>query len=249
MFCSKCGNELPDGALFCAKCGNDVGCHEVKESEQNVAYIETPTEGRNRSNSNETQSDIKLTNEKKTKKKKWLWIVVIFVVIIVLLNTCGGGSEDDGATISVDDIKVDYTALSDNTGTDVPVIVNQVSYAEAFYVGFTDITLDISNTTENDYRDMKFVALAWDKDGYPIKFKGTDDPYPYLMNCNNLGPNATEQRNWEYADYFEIRYISVFLAECTDFEGNTWVNPAMDYIDEHKGEKLETTQLSYYSFE
>lgn len=25
MFCSKCGNQLEDGAVFCAKCGNRVG--------------------------------------------------------------------------------------------------------------------------------------------------------------------------------------------------------------------------------
>ena len=30
MFCSKCGNQIEDGALFCPKCGNKVG--EVENS-------------------------------------------------------------------------------------------------------------------------------------------------------------------------------------------------------------------------
>ena len=25
MFCSKCGNQIDDGAMFCSKCGNKVG--------------------------------------------------------------------------------------------------------------------------------------------------------------------------------------------------------------------------------
>ena len=24
MFCSKCGNELPEGSRFCNKCGNEI---------------------------------------------------------------------------------------------------------------------------------------------------------------------------------------------------------------------------------
>ena len=34
MFCSKCGNQIDDGAMFCSKCGNKVG--EAVEAASNV---------------------------------------------------------------------------------------------------------------------------------------------------------------------------------------------------------------------
>ena len=34
MFCSKCGNQLDDGAVFCSKCGNKVG--ETAETVSNT---------------------------------------------------------------------------------------------------------------------------------------------------------------------------------------------------------------------
>lgn len=168
-----------------------------------------------------------------TRKMKKLWGIMLLIAVLSLCTACG----DE-----------DYFAYSDNMGDDVPVIVTGVSYAPAFYTGFMDISLDIENTTETDYRDMTFVALAWDSDGFPIEFDYTDDPYPYLMSCNNLASNGTDSHTWQHAEYYEIEYMSVFLADCTDFEGYTWVNPAMEYINEHKGEKLDTTQLSYFIF-
>ena len=252
MFCSKCGNEISDGAIFCAKCGNKIVDNEVKETEYNTDSIEISSIIEPEISSNVNHTSSKSVKEKKSKKKKLLYIVVILIGLIVLCNTCGGGSEhDDDANVSVDDVvkKVDYVACSDNQGVDVPIIVESVTYGEAFLAGYMDITLDIANTTENDYRDMTFVALAWDREGYPIQFYYTDDPYPYIMECNNLGPKATDQCNWDHPEYYDIGYMAVFLKECTDFEGNTWVNPVMEYVDEHKGEKLETTQLSYFTFE
>lgn len=253
MFCKNCGNELSDGALFCPKCGSKIISNDESKFEKSIDSVEISTENKFESTNNELNNGSNMVNKQKKKsiKKKILYIILIIISLVLLLNMCSGDSEHkDDANVSLDDIiaESDYAEYSDNKGDDVPVIVNNVSYGESDFVGFMDIRLDVTNTTENDYRDMTFIALAWDSNGYPIEFDYTDDPYPYTMTCNNLGPNATEQYSWQHGEYYKIAYMSVFLVECTDFEGNTWKNPAMDYVDEHKGEKLQTTKLSYFTF-
>lgn len=248
MFCTKCGKEIPEVAKFCPACGL-----EVKKNKSIDINVAKEMQEKIVSNANEnidteiiTDDTIELKNsseqiatpETKSKKSKIIGIIIILAVIVAIFKMCGAGLSQE-----------DVLAYSDPNGTEVPVVVNHVSYNESFYVGFMDITLDITNVTEDDYRDMTFVALAWDRDGFPIEFDYTDDPYPYLMDCNNLGAFSTDQRSWQHGEYFEIGYISVFLAECTDFDGETWVNPVMEYVDEHKGEKLDETQLAYYVFE
>ena len=42
MFCSKCGNKLPDNAKFCDKCGNPVGSVPNNQSVNNQTPAQTP---------------------------------------------------------------------------------------------------------------------------------------------------------------------------------------------------------------
>lgn len=44
MFCSKCGNDLPEGTQFCSKCGNKVGEAAVPVVEKEVKVVLDPTE-------------------------------------------------------------------------------------------------------------------------------------------------------------------------------------------------------------
>lgn len=47
MFCSKCGNELPDTAIFCSKCGNRVAVESEKDSGNiNIKLSEITSEGK-----------------------------------------------------------------------------------------------------------------------------------------------------------------------------------------------------------
>ena len=40
MFCTKCGNQLPDGSQFCTKCGNQLGSAPAENAAE--AVNETP---------------------------------------------------------------------------------------------------------------------------------------------------------------------------------------------------------------
>lgn len=44
MFCSKCGNQLPDDAVFCSKCGAKIGESAAQESQS--AAFEKSHEGK-----------------------------------------------------------------------------------------------------------------------------------------------------------------------------------------------------------
>ncbi len=37
MFCSKCGNRLPDGAPYCPSCGNQTGINVVRNNKTMLA--------------------------------------------------------------------------------------------------------------------------------------------------------------------------------------------------------------------
>ena len=43
MFCTKCGNEIEDGARFCTRCGNPVSA--PPEPPRDPAYSETASGG------------------------------------------------------------------------------------------------------------------------------------------------------------------------------------------------------------
>jgi len=44
MFCSKCGNQMPDGAKFCSACGAEFATAEEAGSEETANSTETTEE-------------------------------------------------------------------------------------------------------------------------------------------------------------------------------------------------------------
>ena len=112
MFCSKCGNSLPDGALFCSSCGNPVNTQPIMAANEEpvvtaieepvVAPIEepvmaatfTPTQPTYNMNMPVTQA------EPKNKSKAPLFIglgiggLLITIIALVLILVLGGDDDN-----------------------------------------------------------------------------------------------------------------------------------------------------------
>lgn len=85
MFCSKCGNQLPEGAAFCNKCGQKV---EIKilnptESEVKQTNIETPVLTSNTDTVTQPQSQV--NGPVTAARKKSVFPVVIAAVVVIVL--------------------------------------------------------------------------------------------------------------------------------------------------------------------
>ena len=64
MFCGKCGNNVPDGAVVCPACGAPTGA--------------APAPGAKKPNKNLIAGIV--------------GVVVVIALVIVLISSCGGGS-------------------------------------------------------------------------------------------------------------------------------------------------------------
>ena len=78
MFCKKCGNQLPDGAMFCSKCGTKQDVSEVIESV-------TPV------NANSEASVAKLPQVKIKPQVLLIGVAALVVLILAIIigNTLG----------------------------------------------------------------------------------------------------------------------------------------------------------------
>ena len=74
MFCGKCGNNVPDGAVVCPACGAPTGA--------------APAPGAKKPNKNLIASIV--------------GVVVVIALVIVLISSCGGGSPESRAEDLVD---------------------------------------------------------------------------------------------------------------------------------------------------
>ena len=76
MFCGKCGNNVPDGAVVCPACGAPTGA--------------APAPGAKKPNKNLIAGIV--------------GVVVVIALVIVLISSCGGGSPESMAEDFVDAI-------------------------------------------------------------------------------------------------------------------------------------------------
>ncbi len=188
------------------------------------------------------------------KKGKKILLGVIAVIILLCIIGCNNTEiepeyaqeHDSDATVSMDDIKVSNLALSDNKGDEVPMVVNSISYQETF-TDFMNISYELENLTDTDYKEVKLAALAWDKDGFPLKLSSSE--YTEYFIVDNVKAKTVQGYTHQIADFIEIGHMSLFVCEYTDFEDNTWENPIMESISELEGNRLSDTDISYFTFE
>ena len=170
----------------------------------------------------------------KSKKKKWICIVAIIAVIIVIIKIFGS----------------DNAEYTNNAGNKLPIVVNQVLVQDAFSTEYTDISVDVENITDTDYRTVNLAVLAWDSKGLPVELCGMYDffgnSYVNYLELENISSKAADTYTFTF-ESADIEYISVFLDECEDFDGNKWENPFMKDIENYQGKKLEDMDIYYFS--
>ena len=105
----------------------------------------------------------------------------------------------------------------------------------------------VKNNTNKDIRDIQYGFVAWDKNGLPIKIKGSIDfGKSYLRGVNGDAVNIPAKGEFGKAHGFEIEAnlgIDTFkpvVVSYTDFEGKKWDNPSLDeFMKVYEGKRLK----------
>ena len=88
-FCSKCGNELKEGARFCSVCGNPVKQVQSAQSEATAAGTNEERQGVSSQQQGFTAQDMQYQqmagSAAPVKKNKNLWLLAIPAAILVIL--------------------------------------------------------------------------------------------------------------------------------------------------------------------
>lgn len=220
MYCSKCGKKNNDADLFCAGCGNSLKANSITGNVPNgIATV---------------QDELQNLNGKKQK----LAPIVIFVIAIVAFICIFGLNSPD------------YTEYTNNSGDKLPIVVKGISKQVQFNDN-VDLTIDIENTTYTDYRKAGLAVLAWDSDGLPIELCGLYEFESSYLNYWRVD-NVAAKTKYTYTTTLEpadIKYISVFVDNCVDFDGNAWENPLSDDISNYQGKKIEDVDMCYFKFD
>lgn len=70
------------------------------------------------------------------------------------------------------------------------------------------------------------------------------------ISLENISPEDVGEYSYsiETAD-IDIAYMSVFLSYYEDFDGNEWENPIIEEVEKNQGQKLDKTELYYFTFQ
>lgn len=211
--------------MYCPNCGkahaaSDMFCSECGTSLQVR---------------NQVHSSIEEASDRPKKNYNMLFVIAAAVVLLIAL--AGSGKDD-----------MEYT---NNSGDKLPIVVNGISYQDSFWTGFIDITFEIENLTQTDYKNVHMAVLAWDRDGYPIRLGSMSDfdpDYVSYISFENISPNRTSESSYTFKSA-DIAYMSVFLSYYEDFSGKEWENPVIENVEKNQGQKLDETELYYFTFQ
>ncbi len=157
-------------------------------------------------------------------------------------------SEDSDDTLKTDTDDVGMY-LSNDSGV-LPVIAKNV-YQQSQY-GYTTVIFDMVNMSDDDIKEAGFGVVAWDANGLPLELRGVYDIVTediYKVAYDNLAAGTTKQVSIDL-DGQDFKYMQILLLEYSDFDGNTWTNPAADYYEEnYAGKKLDETTMNVMKFE
>ena len=109
---------------------------------------------------------------------------------------------------------------------------------------------DIVNVNGVDIETATFGIVAWDFNKLPMKISGE---YFARYEHSNIAAGQTSQvENFIFMEFSvgDCGYMQMLLLECTDFEGNTWTNPAASYYEEKfAGKKFDGNTMTACAFD
>lgn len=216
--------------MYCPNCG--------KENETSALFCGecgTPLQMNQDTDQNSNNISVEEKTFNKPKKKTWIFFGAIIIVIVFLIMKLSSTANN-----------IEYT---NNSGDKLPVVVKEISIQESFWTNYIDVTFEIENLTQTDYRDVNIAVLAWDSEGYPIKLCGMyelDSNYVNYIGLENVSPRELDTYSYTFEEA-DIKYMAVFLSYYEDFENDTWENPVIEDIEKNQGKKLSETETYYFT--
>lgn len=144
-----------------------------------------------------------------------------------------GGSEQDIEN-NMDDVSDIAPYLTNSEGA-LPILIENVYLEGDEYSNSTTVQFDIVNKSGVDVQTATFGAVAWDSDMLPLKLSGLydfEDTYFYEFDSPNIADGKTESVSISLMGK-DFKYMQMLLLEYSDFDGNTWENPATSYYKEN----------------
>jgi len=142
MYCSKCGNQLPENSVFCSFCGENQSANSISQTTQQSSAIHGPT--------------VK-------KKKTWPWILaaaVVAVVIILIATNGGGKTVGTGHSASSPNITVEQMK-QDLVENDVYIVT--AWWEDLYHLEFKDFkfsSFEITKTLTEDSTVYYYVNIS-----------------------------------------------------------------------------------------
>lgn len=182
MFCTHCGNELPDEAKFCPKCGARVNP---------VLLNQKDSKEKKRTTTGTRQKAGEAANVRSAHKKKWPFVLIICLSAAVIGVLLGVSFHNE---LSRDAISIDYIqggilceteefVITSDSLNSSGLTVGEGEYATDF--GFREINVKI----ENKSSDM--LAFHFDSSDYPnpdcLVAAGSNALYTFETLANNPG--------------------------------------------------------------
>lgn len=193
MFCSKCGNIIPDDARFCDKCGTPTIRNEKKSVdaiiEPVVSNISTEkTQAKSNIYTKNNEGTKKRTNASKphNKKKKILIIVIVVVVIVALVFIVQNLNQSKQYQKAIDDY---------NTGTIESLGVAQKEFeqlAKSFY----------SNSADWEKESQYLLAIKYSE------IKDFEKSLPLFQNISGY-KNSDEYLEYTQSTLYGIANLAI----------------------------------------
>lgn len=170
MFCTKCGNQIPNGMQFCSKCGTQVG------GQQQPVQPQPPVMG----------APIVKPPKKPMSRKTKIWIgiasgaAVLVAVALVLLFTLGDGGEgplsgDTTQTKFVNDAVAVFSNAFEDFGLDT---------AEKMLDGPFDIKAELHYGNNTETIELAYDELALGISAQGCKLLVDDDKIDFYDGIN-----------------------------------------------------------------
>ena len=236
MYCSNCGNEMPEGTVFCPKCGTKVGTNGEANSQGENTFVQ-PSVTNASGAMNMTNQTCVSKSKKPIIKKWWFWGIIVIIAIIVI-STLGGSSEEtdsssleindssketDSSSLEINDSSKeidgsvpetndsDDAELETNASDDAELVENETMSAADIYVWLAEAEKDILDYSVSE-NSITFI------ENNPEFFPGSDE---------NRGA-ISDKVDWE-ADYAHVakspnkytdKLLSIYgcIVDCQEIE-------------------------------
>ena len=170
MFCTKCGNEIPDGAKFCTKCGTPV--EQIPQQPfQGISTEEIKIK--------EVQTQLDAVEEEKPKKSHKKILIALVIVFVLVLSSAigvggyfaleywGSGSDKEVATVEEKrETEEEEETPPEETTTQEEVVAPENQ---------TPINIDVRQIDNSQFPEMTFYANITDESGNVVENLSKED--------------------------------------------------------------------------